>query len=190
MTGTMRKETLNILNKYADPRQLDAAVVWSFLVNNGLCPSVGFIAEFLRDSVINNTFEDICTIEDVISVFEQAIPIDERTKNGAIYTPSYIRDFIVNQLYAENPDKFKYGLIIDPACGCGAFLYTAAQIIRNCDYSYQSIFSRLFGVDISTNSVRRTKLLLALTSLLMNQIFISIALILCHSIFSSLKMLN
>ena len=165
----MRKETLNILCKFADPRQLDAAVVESFLVNNGLFPSDGFIAEFLRESVVNNTFEDITTIEDVISVFEQAVPIDERTKNGAIYTPSYIRDYIVNQLYAENPDKFKRGLIIDPACGCGAFLYTAAQIIRNCDYSYQSIFSKLFGVDISANSVRRTKLLLALTALTNNE---------------------
>lgn len=169
MTGIMRKETLNILCKLADPRQLDAVVVGSFLVNNGLCPSDGFIAEFLRESAVNNTFEDIATIEDVISVFEQAVPIDEKTKNGAIYTPSYIRDFIVNQLYAENPDKFKNGLIIDPACGCGAFLYTAAQIIRNCDYSFQSIFSKLFGVDISTNSVRRTKLLLALTALTNNE---------------------
>lgn len=109
----MRKETLNILCKFADPRQLDAAVVESFLVNNGLFPSDGFIAEFLRESVVNNTFEDITTIEDVISVFEQAVPIDERTKNGAIYTPSYIRDYIVNQLYAENPDKFKRGSLFE-----------------------------------------------------------------------------
>lgn len=165
MTGTMRKETLNTLCKLSDPRQLDAEVVGSFLVNNGLFPSEGFIAEFLRESVVTHTFEDIVTIEDVISVFEQAVPIDERTKNGAIYTPSYIRDFIINQLSAEDPNKFNNGLIIDPACGCGAFLYTAAQIIRNSDYSFQSIISRLYGVDISANSVKRTKLLLALTAL-------------------------
>lgn len=117
MTGTMRKETLNTLCKLSDPRQLDAEVVGSFLVNNGLFPSEGFIAEFLRESVVTHTFEDIVTIEDVISVFEQAVPIDERTKNGAIYTPSYIRDFIINQLSAEDPNKFNNGLIIDPACG-------------------------------------------------------------------------
>lgn len=40
----MRKETLNILCKFADPRQLDAAVVESFLVNNGLFPSDGFLS--------------------------------------------------------------------------------------------------------------------------------------------------
>ena len=65
---------------------IDAEVVSSFLMNNGLLPSEGFISEFLRESVVNNTFEDIVTIEDVISVFEQAVPMDERTKNGAIYT--------------------------------------------------------------------------------------------------------
>lgn len=165
MTETMRKETLKILCTLSDPRQLDAAVVGSFLVNNGLLPSEGFIAEFLRESVVNHTFEDIVTIEDVISVFEQAVPIEERTKNGAIYTPSYIRDFIINQLFAENQEKFRNGLIIDPACGCGAFLYTAAQVIRNSEESFRSIISRLYGVDISANSVRRTKLLLALTAL-------------------------
>lgn len=165
MTGTMRKETLNTLCKLSDPRQLDAEVVGSFLVNNGLLPSDGFIAEFLRESVVNHTFEDIVTIEDVISVFEQAVPIEERTKNGAIYTPSYIRDFIINQLSAENQNKFNNGLIIDPACGCGAFLFTAAQVIRNNGYSFQSIISRLYGVDISANSIRRTKLLLALIAL-------------------------
>ena len=96
MTETMRKETYNTLCKLSDPRQLDAEVVSSFLMNNGLLPSEGFISEFLRESVVNNTFEDIVTIEDVISVFEQAVPMDERTKNGAIYTPPYIRDFIIN----------------------------------------------------------------------------------------------
>lgn len=165
MTETMRKETYNTLCKLSDPRQLDAEVVSSFLMNNGLLPSEGFISEFLRESVVNNTFEDIVTIEDVISVFEQAVPMDERTKNGAIYTPPYIRDFIINQLFAENPNKFKNGLIIDPACGCGAFLYTTVQVIRNGGYSFHSIISRLYGVDISANSVRRTKLLLALTAL-------------------------
>lgn len=161
----MRKDTLNILCGISDPQQLDAAVVRSFLINNELHPTNGFIAEFLMDNVVDHTFEEIVTIEDVILVFEQAVPQDERTKNGAIYTPSYIRNFIVNKLFAENPDKFRNGLIIDPACGCGAFLYTAAQIIKNCDYTFQSVFSRLFGVDISINSVRRTKLLLALTAL-------------------------
>lgn len=165
MIGIMHKETLNILCRLSDPQQLDAAVVSSFLINNGLQPPYGYIAEFMNESNVCHIFEDIVTIEDVISVFEQAVPIDEKTKNGAIYTPSYIRDYIVTKLFSENPDKFKNGLIIDPACGCGAFLYTASLIIRNCGYTFQSIFSRLYGVDISPNSVRRSKLLLALAAL-------------------------
>ena len=161
----MRKETFNTLFRISDPQQLDAAVVSSFLVNNGLAPVRGFIADFLADIEINQTFNDIETIEDVITVFEQAVPADEETKNGAIYTPAYIRNFIVNHLYSESSDYFRNGLIIDPACGCGAFLYTAALVNKNDTNTFQTVLSKLYGVDISPNSVRRTKLLLALTAL-------------------------
>ncbi len=161
----MRKETFNILSRISDPQQLDTIVVRSFLVNNGLAPVDGYIADFLTNFEIKRTFNDIETIEDVISVFEQAVPADEKTKNGAIYTPAYIREFIVNHLYSEDADKFRNGLIIDPACGCGAFLYTAALVNKNSTNTYKSILSRLYGVDISPNSVRRTKLLLALVAL-------------------------
>ena len=164
----MRKETLNILCKFADPRQLDAAVVESFLVNNGLFPSDGFIAEFLRESVVNNTFEDITTIEDVISVFEQAVPIDERTKTELFilrhtFAITSLINYMLRTLTNSRGIDYRSGMWL------WCFLYTAAQIIRNCDYSYQSIFSKLFGVDISANSVRRTKLLLALTALTNNE---------------------
>lgn len=166
MIETMRKETFNTLCHISDPEQLDAMVVSSFLVNNGLNPIHGFIADFLMNIEISHTFNDIETIEDVISVFEQAVPSDERTKNGAIYTPAYIRNFIVNHLYSQSPDSFRDGLIIDPACGCGAFLYTAALVNKNDYNTFHSVLSKLYGVDISSNSVRRTKLLLALTALL------------------------
>lgn len=161
----MRKETINILSHISDPQQLDAIVVKSFLINNGVVRVGGFIADFLTNFDNNHTFCDIEKIEDVISIFEQAVPADEKTKNGAIYTPSYIREFIVNHLYSEDSERFMKGLVIDPACGCGAFLYTAALVNKNSSNTYKSILSRLYGVDISPNSVRRTKLLLALVAL-------------------------
>ncbi len=161
----MRKETFNILSQISDPQQLDAIVVKSFLINNGVTRVGGFIADFLTNFDITHTFCDIETIEDVISIFEQAVPADEKTKNGAIYTPSYIREFIVKHLYSEDSDRFMNGLIIDPACGCGAFLYTAASVNKKSTNTYKSVLSRLYGVDISKNSVRRTKLLLALVAL-------------------------
>ena len=165
MIETMRKETFNTLCHISNPQQLDAAVVCSYLVNNGYAPIQGFIADFLKDMEVKETFNDIETIEDVISVFEQAIPADEKTKNGAIYTPEYIRNFIVNHLYSECPEDFRNGLIIDPACGCGAFLYTAALVNKSAHNTFQSVLSKLYGIDISSNSVRRTKLILALTAL-------------------------
>lgn len=161
----MFKDTLKQLCLIANPQELDAAVVQSYLDNNALHPDVGFIADFMRAHEGVSSFVDITSIEDVISVFEQAIPSEEKTKNGAIYTPAYIREYIVDQLYAMNPEDFNAGLIIDPACGCGAFLFTAAMVNKNDENTFQEVLSRLYGVDISPNSVRRTKLLLALTAL-------------------------
>lgn len=161
----MHKETFKILFRISDPLELDGAVVSSFLVNNGLAPVQGFIADFLKNLDVSQTFSDIETIEDVISIFEQAVPTDEKTKNGAIYTPAYIREFIVSHLYTEDADRFRNGLIIDPACGCGAFLYTAALKNMNDDNTFHHVIGKLYGVDISPNSVRRTKLLLALAAL-------------------------
>lgn len=161
----MLKETFKQLCLIADPQELDAAVVQSYLDNNDLHPNVGFIADFMRGHEGAPSFVDIASIEEVISVFEQAIPSDEKTKNGAIYTPAYIREYIVNHLYTINHENFNNGLIIDPACGCGAFLFTAAMVNKNDGNTFQEILSRLYGVDISPNSVRRTKLLLALTAL-------------------------
>lgn len=161
----MRKESFNILGRISDPQQLDATVVNSFLVNNRIVPVRGFIADFVMNFEACQILDDINSIEDVISVFEQVIPSEEKTKNGAVYTPSYIRDYIVDHLYSENPERFRNGLIIDPACGCGAFLYTAALINKNDTNTYLSVISRLYGVDISQNSVRRSKLILALVAL-------------------------
>lgn len=89
MIGIMHKETLNILCRLSDPQQLDAAVVSSFLINNGLQPPYGYIAEFMNESNVCHIFEDIVTIEDVISVFEQAVPIDEKPKRSYLYSILY-----------------------------------------------------------------------------------------------------
>ncbi len=115
--------------------------------------------------------EEIQTIEDVISVYEQAIPSEEKTKNGAIYTPGHIREYIVSTLFEEDRNKFVNGLIIDPACGCGAFLYTAIEVIRqHSAKTYSEILPHIFGVDISELSVHRAKILLALAAITQGEV--------------------
>lgn len=103
--------------------------------------------------------------EDVIHLFETSIPSKDIILNGAVYTPSYIKNYIVDETLDKLSDSelpnFK---VADIACGTGAFLYTVAQKIKiKSSKSYAEIFrENIYGLDISDYTIQRAKLLLSL----------------------------
>lgn len=106
--------------------------------------------------------------EDVIHLFETSIPSKDITLNGAVYTPSYIKNYIVD----ETLDKLSYSKspnikVADIACGTGAFLYTVAQKIKiKFSKSYAKIFKEnIYGLDISEYTILRAKILLSLLAI-------------------------
>lgn len=107
------------------------------------------------------------TIEDLIELFEFVISPSDRIVNGAIYTPSEIRDFIVRESLNRDGIDLNNIKIADIACGCSGFLYTAAKELRNrTNNSFQYIFeNQIYGLDIQEYSVTRSKLLLSLLAL-------------------------
>lgn len=121
---------------------------------------VGFI------EVINDIGDNL-TIEDLIELFEFVISPSDRIVNGAIYTPSEIREYIVEQTFRNQRNNLNEAKIADIACGCSGFLYTAAkELKRRTGNSYQDIFeNQIFGLDIQAYSVTRSKLLLSLLAL-------------------------
>lgn len=160
----MNKELQNIINQYAEQDlSLESMVVSSFVINNSLTVQTGLLAEYYLEDI---PIIGIESIEDVINVFELAIPKAERTKNGAVYTPKYIRDYIVERVVATGNRELQRCLVIDIACGCGAFLYTLANYLYiNCGLSYREALQHLYGVDVSALSVNRCKILLSLAAL-------------------------
>jgi adenine-specific DNA-methyltransferase len=160
----MNKELQNIISLFAEQQLcLDSIVVSSFVRNNALAVSGGFLANYCRDDV---PIVDIESIEDVINVFELAIPKAEKTKNGAVYTPKYIRDYILERVISTQTKPLQYCLAIDIACGCGAFLYSLADYLHtHCRLSYREALQHLYGVDVSETSVNRCKILLLLAAL-------------------------
>lgn len=115
-------------------------------------------------------FKDVKSIEDVISVFEQTIPENEVVTNGAIYTPEYIRESIIDSVYnetkAQNPRDISQWTCIDISCGCGAFLYSYAKRVKSLTGEcFGRILQNVYGIDISNNSIARTKMLLSLMAL-------------------------
>ena len=160
----MNKELKSFIACYAEHQHcLDSIVVSSFVSNNALAVGDGFLARYYCDEVPTVGIE---SIEDVINVFELAIPKREQTKNGAVYTPRYIRDYILERVISSLKKPVQECFAIDIACGCGAFLYTLADYMhRHCRLSYCKVVRRLFGVDVSELSVNRCKLLLSLAAL-------------------------
>ncbi len=106
--------------------------------------------------------------EDLIHLFETTIPLKDVSTNGAVYTPYYIKDFIVGESFKSLNDSNYHDIkVADIACGTGAFLYTVAQKIREkTEKSYFDIFKEnIFGLDISDYTITRAKILLSLLAI-------------------------
>lgn len=161
---------INILIKnYSDNADLiNRLVVTAFLNCHHLEAETGFLAQFVDAKPEDaEVLSSSISFEDVITIFELAIPGAERTTNGAVYTPCYIRDYIVSQVLHSATKPLDMCLCADIACGCGAFLYTLAEKIHErTQVPFATIFHHLYGVDISEMSITRAKILLSLVALL------------------------
>lgn len=164
----------------ANPWFVDRLIISAFLyinrieiANNRLISSY-YINE--NDEDYNNLVEFIATIdnatnefviEDLIELFEFVVSPSDRIVNGAIYTPSNIREYIVEQALLAEVGQLINIKIADIACGCSGFLYTAAkELKRRTGSSYEYIFqNQVFGLDIQEYSVTRSRILLSLLAL-------------------------
>lgn len=179
----MNKLIYRYLKEYSQvPEDVDELIVSAFIeINNLKLTYNNFLKQYLiskrktekRDKLL--IFIDLIkaevqdfSIEKLIELFEFVISPSDRVINGAIYTPSDIRDYIIAQSFQEADDKIEYAKIADISCGCAGFLYTAAKALHErTGSSYQYIFNnQIFGLDIQEYSVTRSKLLLSLLALL------------------------
>lgn len=110
-------------------------------------------------------------IEELIELFEFVISPADKEVNGAVYTPKYIREYIVKEtikthlIANKKISNIKFG---DIACGCGGFFKTIVDEVKKLtDKNYFDIFKdNIFGVDIQSYSIERTKILLSLYAIL------------------------
>ncbi|WP_294277244.1 N-6 DNA methylase [uncultured Chryseobacterium sp.] len=177
----MRKIFRYLKTYSTQPLEVDRLIVSAFLEINQLTVLENrFLLEYYIqedeiqewDSLIK--FIEIITkeinifdIEKLIELFEFVISPSDRIINGAVYTPSEIREYIINQSFRREGNRIADVKIADIACGCSGFLYTAAkQLKQRTENNYQHIFqNQIFGLDIQEYSVNRSKLLLSLLAL-------------------------
>ena len=91
---------------------------------------------------------------------------EKKSSDGAFYTPMFLADMVVNQLWDELTDEQKAnGVYCDPACGSGIFLVRLFQrlVAHHCHVKKRShatwtdlktIANRLHGGDINSSAVR------------------------------------
>jgi len=159
---------------------VDKLLISTFVKKNKLCVRKNtFLKEYIIDDKKKNEIKRLdefgrlideyfpsFKFEQLIEAFEFVISPSDRIVTGAVYTPLFIREYIINNVLKKDIKKEAYALA-DIACGCGGFLYTAAKYIKQeTNLAYSEIFKKyIFGLDIKKYSINRTKLLLSLLAI-------------------------
>lgn len=166
-----------------DPYYIDRLIVTAFVrMNNLPVQNNRFILDYLI--IQNGSDEDLAvekfigifrqnnqnvdfTFEKLIECFEYVVSPIDKIITGAIYTPEYIRKYIIEQGFLQTQFEINTLKIADIACGCGSFLFDSAKKIHEITQrTYQDIFSQnIYGLDIQEYSIVRTKILLSLLAL-------------------------
>lgn len=170
----MKRVFENITANYSEDNNfLNQLITSVFIYSRGIEDVKNkLISELLipkDDQVVSNLLSQIeseLSFRSVIELFEIAIPKNEQQTNGAVYTPDLIKDYIVDRTFGQFPDELDSMLVADISCGCGAFLYSAAKFLNEKTHkSYTEIFKQIYGLDISLNSIERSRILLCLLAI-------------------------
>src|SRR5688572_14406543 len=73
----------------------------------------------------------------------------KRKARGAFFTPTAIADFLVTWAVDRNPRA----RVLDPTCGDGAFLVSAARHLRKLGASAATTRTNVIGIDIDEPSL-------------------------------------
>jgi adenine-specific DNA-methyltransferase len=179
----LNQNIIKYLKKYSsDTIDINRLLVTSFLykkkiqkvknvfINNYIIHEIEELEQLNEFLTLLNkeTFE----IEELIEFFEFVISPEDKEVNGAVFTPEYIRKYIVEETLKQQESKNINDLIFgDIACGCGGFFKTITEILRiETNKSFFEIFrDNIFGLDIQEYSIERTKILLCLLAISNNE---------------------
>ncbi len=105
-------------------------------------------------------------LKDVEGIFEGSLETDVKKAQGAVYTPDFIIDYILDETVTSGNIPTPDHPVLDPACGSGGFLVRAAKkisLLTGDDFATSS--KSLCGSDINPKAVANAKLLLDLACL-------------------------
>lgn len=107
-------------------------------------------------------------IEFLIEFFEALLEKDNVSENGIVFTPKYIADYINKNAIEGVKQNISNIKLIDPGCGCGIFLVSAIDNIKErTNKTVTSIIAEnIYGLEIDPDNARRCIIILNLYALL------------------------
>lgn len=105
-------------------------------------------------------------MEFLIEFFEALLEKENIEENGIVFTPKYVADYINDCVLKDMEcNSIKS---IDPGCGCGVFLVSAVEMIKEkVEKSVAEILKEnIYGMDIDPDNVRRCKIVLNLLAIM------------------------
>ncbi len=172
----MKKETFEFFKKYSsDITKINRLFVTAFIKLNKITVHKNEEIKQLIIKAVDNDYEDLLIflkfqtsldIEGLIELFEFVVSPKDKIVTGAVYTPRYIREYIINNIF-EKGEELKDITVCDPACGCAGFLFSVSKKIKSLtNASYKNIFKKnIFGLDVQPYSIIRSRLLLTLLAI-------------------------
>lgn len=166
----IKKRTFSQLVQTQDLISLEQHLIYSYLTKNNISfDKNDVLTRYFKDFAQNQELYlyasslDISNIKELENHLELIIPISDRKFNGAYFTPSYIIDFIINEIQPNEGD-----INLDPSCGSGAFLVGLTDYYkRSFNKPIKSIVKEnIFGSDILDYNIHRAKLILTIYALL------------------------
>lgn len=127
----------------------------------------------LSPEIKDKSFNLFCTVFEVLEnydfskidedvfreIYEEIIEHEERHKAGEYYTPEWLVQLILNDVFAlwEEREGSCIPKILDPACGSGTFLYRAIRYLVEKGVSLSDIIKNVSGIDINPIATLITK---------------------------------
>ena len=121
------------------------------------CPVVEALANYDFSKVDEDIFREI---------YEEIVERKERHKAGEYYTPEWLVQLILDDVFA----LWEEGIpkILDPACGSGTFLYRAIRHLIEKRASLKDIIKKVAGIDINpiATIIAKANYLIAISDLI------------------------
>jgi len=155
------------INKEHSVNEIIGSFVYCFKKINSL-NNIGFESQKFIIHKNEKLVKSICSqfdtfsLKDLEVVFENIIDNERKKKEGVVYTPDYIIDYIIKhsiKIFKQKSNDIP--IVCDPACGSGGFLIQALEILHSeYNISYEEAFQYIRGSDINTQSIQCAKILL------------------------------